>query len=58
MRRVSHIDLWRGFAELTDRRSVLGTWVHAHAGDDGDPWNVMADHLAKTARRVAEACAA
>ena len=57
-RRVSHIDLWRGFAELTDRRSVLGTWVHAHAGDDGDPWNVMADHLAKTARRVAEACAA
>jgi hypothetical protein len=29
--------------------------VRAHAGDAGDPWNVMADHIAKTARRVAEA---
>ena len=26
-RKVSHLELWRGFAELTDRRSVLGTWV-------------------------------
>ena len=56
-RKISHPDLWRGFAELSDRRCVLGTWVRAHSGDAADPWNVMADHLAKTARRVAEAAA-
>jgi ribonuclease HI len=54
-RKVSHTELWRGFAALSDRRCVLGTWVRAHAGDEADPWNVMVDHVAKTARRVAEA---
>ena len=53
--KVSHPELWQGFAELSDRRRVVGTWVRAHCGDAADPWNVMADHIAKTERRLAEA---
>ncbi len=52
--RAAHIDLWQGLAERAEQRRVLGTWVKAHNGENGDPWNVMADHLAKTARRLAE----
>lgn len=50
--RIAHTDLWQGLAELADQRHVLGTWVRAHSGENRDPRNVMADHLAKTARRL------
>jgi ribonuclease HI len=54
-REIAHRDLWAALIELTAARRVTFTWVKAHNGDDADPWNVMADHLAKTARRLAEA---
>jgi ribonuclease HI len=57
-RRIAHADLWEQLLALADRRRVRFTWVKAHCGDAGDPWNVMADHLARTARRVGEARAA
>jgi ribonuclease HI len=53
-RAISHSDLWVRLIDLTAGRRVTFTWVKAHSGDDADPWNVMADHVAKTARRLAE----
>ena len=42
-------------AELAACRTVTFTWVKAHNGEGSDPWNVMTDHVAKTARRLLEA---
>jgi ribonuclease HI len=56
-RRIVHRDLWTALAEVVERRRVRFTWVKAHNGEESDPWNVMADHLAKTARRLVEAAA-
>jgi ribonuclease HI len=53
-REIAHRDLWAALIELTAARRVTFTWVKAHCGEDADPWNVMADHVAKTARRLAE----
>ena len=55
--RIVHRDLWIALADLAERRRVRFTWVKAHNGPGADPWNVMADHVAKTARRLAEAAA-
>lgn len=57
-RPIAHRDLWRRLLALSARRRVRFTWVRAHSGPHADPWNVMADHLAKTARRLRETCAA
>jgi ribonuclease HI len=57
-RPISHVDLWEQLVELAARRRVTFTWVKAHNGDAADPWNIMADHLAKTARRLGESLAA
>jgi ribonuclease HI len=57
-RPIAHVDLWEQLVDAVARRRVRFTWVKAHGGDDGDPWNEMADHLAKTARRVGESLAA
>jgi ribonuclease HI len=54
-RPVAHRDLWLQLADLVSRRRVVFTWVKAHNGEGADPWNVMADHVAKTARRLLEA---
>ena len=56
-RPIAHRDLWQALAELSARRRVRFTWVKAHSGQAADPWNVMADHVAKTARRLGEAAA-
>ena len=54
-RQIVHRDLWERLVELAGRRRVRFAWVRAHSGAAGDPWNEMADHLAKTARRLGEA---
>lgn len=51
----SHTELWAELAELVSLRTVTFTWVKAHNGEGSDPWNVMTDHVAKTARRLLEA---
>ena len=56
-RAIAHRDLWLELTRLTARRRVRFSWVKAHSGKDADPWNVMADHVAKTARRLLEAAA-
>ncbi len=56
-RQIAHPDLWTAIAELACRRRARFRWVKAHSGDTSDPWNVMADHVAKTARRLVEAAA-
>ena len=54
-RSAAYRELWAELAELASRRTVTFTWVKAHNGDASDPWNVMTDHVAKTARRLLEA---
>ncbi len=57
-RSIAYVDLWEQLVELAARRRVTFTWVKAHSGNEADPWNIMADHLAKTARRLGETLAA
>lgn len=56
-RLVANRDLWERLIELSGRLRVRFRWVRAHDGDQGDPWNVRADHLARDARRAGEAAA-
>lgn len=53
-RSPAYHDLWAELAALAAVRTVTFTWVKAHNGDGSDPWNVMTDHVAKTARRLLE----
>ena len=54
-RSAAYREQWAELAELASRRTVTFRWVKAHNGDASDPWNVMTDHVAKTARLLLEA---